>query len=86
MLSLTSGADVVFNFSSAVLIVLMLSLTSQIYMRESISRPLLNSFASETVTFVSQILQNHSRINVQESISRALLGGFAGVISLIAFR
>ena len=29
---------------------------------------------SGTVTFVSQILQNHSRINVQESISRAQLG------------
>ena len=50
-------------------------------MQESISGPLLKSFASETVTFVSQILQNHSRINVQESISRALLGCFAGVIS-----
>ena len=38
-------------------------------MQESISGPLLKSFASETVTFVSQILQNHSGINVQESIS-----------------
>ena len=41
-------------------------------MQESISGPLFKSFASETVTFVSQILQNHFRINVQGSISRAL--------------
>ena len=46
---------------------------SEIYMQESISGPLLKSFASETVTFVSQILQHHSRINATRALRVVLL-------------